>query len=298
MRARAVLVLAAVATGSAGQTPFRVQTELVRIDVLVERNGRPVAGLVASDFVIEDNGIRQRVQLLPAAEAVAVSTVLDVSGSMTPAMMTNAEAGVRAVMAALGDRDRHALYAFAGDVRRIALPAALTSPSPGSLARAIRETSGPRTSLCDALFAAIVHSDVEAGPKMLTVLTDGRNNTSWLGARSVIDAANRHETVIYPVAVGAVSSGHPIDVPPMLGNDALRLLQTLAERTGGRVIHGDWSRDLDPVFASLIREYRQRYILSFVPERVDRGDGWHRLAVRLRNRAGKVHARSGYWSRE
>ncbi len=296
MRARTLLALAAMAAGSAGQTPFRVQTELVRIDVLVERNGRPVAGLAASDFVVEDNGVGQRVRLLPAAEAVTVSTVLDVSGSMTPAMMTNAEAGVRAVMAALGDRDRHALFAFAGDVRRIALPASPDSPSAGSLARALRETSGPRTSLCDALFAAIVQGDVEAGPKMLTVLTDGRDNTSWLGARSVIDAANRHETVIYPVAVGG-SSGHPIDVPPMLGNDALRLLQTVAERTGGRVIHGDWSRDLGPVFASLIREYRQRYILSFVPERVARGDGWHRLTVRLRSRAGKVHARSGYWSR-
>jgi len=50
------------------------------------------------------------------------------------------------------------------------------------------------------------------------------------------------------------------------------------------------------VFDSLIREYRQRYILSFTPERVGRADGWHRLQVRLRNRPGKVHARSGYWS--
>ena len=26
-------------------------------------------------------------------------------------------------------------------------------------------------------------------------------------------------------------------------------------------------------------------------------DGWHRLEVKLRNRPGRVHARSGYWSR-
>ena len=297
MRTCILLLLAAMAGHAAGQTTFKVRTELVRIDVLVERDGRPVADLAATDFIVEDNGVAQKVDLLPAAESVSVSTVLDVSGSMTPAKLENAAAGVRAVMAALRERDRHALYAFAGDVRRLAVAAPHDAPSAGSLARALRQASGPRTSLCDALFATILQGYVEAGPKLLIVLTDGRNNTSWLSARSVVDAAIRHETVIYPVAIGADSSTHPFDVPPMLGNDALRLLQVLAERTGGRVIHADWSRDLGPVFGSLIREYRQRYILSFVPEGVARGDGWHRLAVTLRNRAGKVHARSGYWSR-
>jgi VWFA-related protein len=297
MRACILVLLAAVVTHGAGQTTFRVQTELVRIDVLVERNGQPVADLVATDFIVEDNGVRQTVKLLPASETATVSTVLDVSGSMTAAKLNNAAAGVRAVTAALRDRDRHTLYAFAGDVGRIVLPGTHEAPPAGSLARVLRQTSGPRTSLCDALFAAIVAGDVQAGPKLLTVLTDGRNNTSWLSARSVIDTAVRHETVIYPVAVGADSSRHPANVPAMLANDALRLLQLLAERTGGRLIHADWSRDLGPVFGSLVREYRQRYILSFVPEGVDRGDGWHRLTVKLRNRPGRVHARSGYWSR-
>lgn len=292
-----LLLLAATAANGADQTTFRVQTELVRIDVLVERNGRPVAGLAAADFIVEDNGVVQRVNLLPTAETVTVSTVLDVSGSMTPTKLANAEAGVRAVMAALHDRDRHALYAFAGDVRRVELPAHDDSRAAGSLALVLRQSGGQHTSLFDALVASILHGDVVTGPKLLTVLTDGRDNTSWLDARSVIDAATRHETVIYPVAIGAESAAARFDVPPMLGNDALRLLQVLADRTGGRVIHADWSRDLGPVFSSLIREYRQRYILSFTPEGVAKGDGWHRLAVKLRNRAGKVHARSGYWSR-
>ena len=80
-------------------------------------------------------------------------------------------------------------------------------------------------------------------------------------------------------------------------DDGLRLLQVLADRTGGRMIHDDWARDLGAVFESIVREYRQRYILSFTPERVAKGDGWYGLEVRLRRRAGKVYARSGYWSR-
>jgi hypothetical protein len=86
-------------------------------------------------------------------------------------------------------------------------------------------------------------------------------------------------------------------LPPIVTSDGLPVLQVIAERTGGRVMRGDWSRDLGPVFESLIREFRQRYILAFTPERVGTGDGWHTLGVKLRRRSGRVHARSGYWSR-
>jgi VWFA-related protein len=292
-----LIVLAAGAVPHLQQSTIKVQTELVRIDVLVEQNGAPVAGLTAADFVVEDNGIAQRVSVLRETEDVTVSTILDVSGSMTPQKLNNAGAGIRAVLAALTKSDRHALYAFAGDVRRIASPQGGDVLTADAITRARRETSTSHTSLFDALFAAIVQNDVASGPKMAAVLTDGRNNTSWLSAQSAIDAAIRHETVIYPVAVGEDSSAAAFGVPPLAADDGLRLLQVIADRTGGRVIHADWSKDLSPVFDALIREFRQRYILAFTPERVPTHDGWHTLEVKLRKRSGRVHARSGYWSR-
>ena len=291
------LILLVIVAPPRGQQPvFKVQTELVRIDVLVERNGKPVTGLTADDFTVEDNGVQQRVSLLPAVEGVTISTILDVSGSMTAQMIGNATAGIQALVASLGGADRHELYAFAGDVRRIVMPPTRDALIAQPIARALRETAGTHTALCDALVAAIVQSTAP-GPKLAAVLSDGRNNISWLSAQAVIDAAIRHETVIYPVAISQDARSYPIELPPIAGDDGLRLLQILANRTGGRVIHTEWSRDLAPVFGSLIDEYRQRYILSFTPERVGRGDGWHRLEVKLRNRAGRVHARTGYWSR-
>lgn len=291
------LVLLVISALPRGQQPvFKVQTELVRIDVLVEQNGKPVAGLTADDFTVEDNGVRQRVRLLPAADGVSISTILDVSGSMTPQMISNATAGIQAIVASIRAADRHELYAFASEVRRILMPPTRDELTAEPIARALRETGGPHTALCDALMAAIVRSSVP-GPKLAAVLSDGRNNASWLSAQAVVDAAIRHETVIYPVAISQDARSYPIELPPIAGDDGLRLLQILADRTGGRVIHTKWSRDLAPVFGSLIHEYRQRYILSFMPERVGRGDGWHRLEIRLRNRAGRVHARTGYWSR-
>lgn len=295
MRALILVLLAAVAPATQ-QLTFKVKTELVRMDVLVLRNGQPVAGLTANDFTVEDNGVRQRVSLVRDTKGATISTILDVSGSMTPAKLGNAAAGIRALTAALNGRDRHELYVFAGDVRRSTSLQSPDSVPVDSIARALREVGGAHTSLFDALFAAVIQSDVEPGPKVAVILTDGRNNTSWVSAQSAIDAAIRHETVVYPIAVGHHPAQHPVELPPMAGDDGLRLLQVIADRTGGRIIHADWSRDLGPVFDSLIREYRQRYILSFTPEGVARGDGWHRVDVRVRNRLGKVHARTGYWS--
>lgn len=297
MRRALLVLLAAIATGAAQRPTFTVNTDLVRVDVLVERNGTPLSGLGADDFVVEDNGVRQRVRLLSDAGAVSVTTVLDVSGSMTPAKLANAGAGVRALMAALDDRDRHLLFGFAGETWRVVLPAASDAVPADSIARALRGPRVAHTSLFDALFASIVLSDAGPGPKLLAVLTDGRNNTSWLSAQAVIDAANRHDTVIYAISVSQDLPRRGSALPPIAEDDGYRLLEVLAHRTGGRVVSAGWNRDLGPVFASLIREYRQRYILSFVSEGVPRGDGWHRIEVRLRNRSGKVHARSGYWSR-
>ena len=83
---------------------------------------------------------------------------------------------------------------------------------------------------------------------------------------------------------------------PVAADAGLRLAQILADRTGGRVVHADWTRDLGPAFTTLLDAYRQRYILSFTPEGVPRDGRWHPISVKLRQRAGRVHARDGYWS--
>lgn len=297
MRLGLLVILVAIAGRLPQQPIFRARTELVRIDVLVERNGRPIVNLDASDFIVEDNGVRQHVTLMPVAGAVTVSTVLDVSGSMTAEKLDHAAAAIRLLTTALHDRDRHVLFAFASNVRQILAPVPRDSVSTGLIASAIRDASGSHTSLCDALYAAIMQGELESGPKMVMVVTDGRNNTSWLSAQAVIDAAIRHESIVYPIAVRQDARQYPADVPPMAGDDGLRLLEIFAARTGGRVVNAEWSRDLGSVLGSIIGEYRQRYILTFVPEGVGTQDGWHRLNVKLLKRSGTVHARSGYWSR-
>ena len=289
------MVLSIAVSGMAAQQPtFRARTELVRIDALVTDDGAPVTGLTASDFEVRDNGIRQRVTAAGTVEAVQLGVVLDVSGSMTGNRLEIARAATSNLLDQLTRGDRFAIVAFADQIARVTKPGASVADATTAL-DTIRAGGG--TALVDGLYAGILQSDQGPGPKLLVLMTDGRNNSSWLSGTAVIDTARRHETVIYPVAVAAGRVGTTVVTP--LGrsdNDHLALLQVIAEQTGGRQIDAQWNDTLGAVFQQILREYRQRYIVTFTPEGVGTGDGWHTLAVKVKRRGATVRARSQYWA--
>ena len=296
MRVLAAALVLGVASPAAQEVRFRARTEMVRIDALVEDGGRPVAGLRAEDFLVEDAGVEQKIELVTATDALFLSTVVDVSGSITEAQLQSAAAAITGLGAALHERDRHSVYAFSGATRQIDSPRQRSSGSLDDVARALRSSGGSHTALFDALYLAIIRGDDGDGPKLVVVVTDGQNNISWMDAESVISAALRHDTVVYVVAMRSATPQYAVDVPPAAAEAGLQLVQFIARRTGGRVLAADWSEKLGRAIQRILDEYRQRYILSFTPTGVSE-DAWHPLTVRLRHRHGRVLAREGYWRR-
>jgi VWFA-related protein len=280
------------AVPAADQPVFRAVTELVRIDALVVEGNRPVAGLTADDFEVRDNGVPQRVASVTMTDRVQVGLVLDASGSMTAERMRLARAAVERVVGQLESDDEYELFAFNDQV---ALIGTSREPPDEVMARLAALRTGGSTALVDAAYAATLHLAASPGPKLLLLVTDGRNNNSFLQVKDAIDAARRHETVIYPVAV-------EIDRTWMRGtyeqfkNDAVGLLRLLAEASGGQTIEARWDERLAEAVAGILAEYRQRYILTFSPEGVGRDDGWHRIEVKVRGRRATVRARTQYWA--
>jgi VWFA-related protein len=310
-----VVSLLAPALVAAQQPSFRARTELVRLDVLVTDDGMPVADLTAADFEVKDNGVAQRVTAVGAIEAVQLAVVLDTSGSMTGDRLDLARAATTELLHELTPRDSVAVLAFGSQTGRIA---ARGTSVHAALAALGRLTAAGSTSLVDGLYAGILEAGHEPGPKLVLMMTDGRNNSSWLKGADVIDIARRHGAVVYPVAVGLIDGmkdtarprgGNPLPVPMSADrawraevnpsfrtNDSLALLRVIADETGGRPIQADWNRELGSVFRRILDEYRQRYILSFTPEGVGTREGWHTLDVRVKRRGATVRSRTRYWS--
>jgi len=76
------LVIAATASRPP-QVTFRASVDLVRVDLLVVRDGRPVVGLTRDDFEVQDNGVGQEIDQVSFEEVpIDVVLVFDASRSV------------------------------------------------------------------------------------------------------------------------------------------------------------------------------------------------------------------------
>ena len=114
----------------------------------------------------------------------------------------------------------------------------------------------------------------------------------------------RTDVVVYPVGAGlpasmshaarhARTSSIPTWIAPTAG-DTVRLLQVLADASGGEFLRVRRDARLADTFAAILAQYRQRYLLSFTPTGVG-SRGWHRLEVRLRTARGPSWRAKGTW---
>jgi VWFA-related protein len=259
------------------QPVFSSRAEIVRVDVLVVRDGKPVRGLGDADFEIKDNGVLQQVELLSADELpLNVVLALDHSDSLTGAGLRDLQNAGRALIDGLTDRDGAALVTFGSAVTAAS---ELTRDRESVRTALARPASGGLTALIDGCFAGLMLGASEVGRSLLLVFSDGLDTASWLTADAVIGSARRADVVTYGVVAG--------DKPRQ------SFLRDLTEATGGDVIEVGGTRDVGATFLRLLNEYRQRYLLTYTPTGVAR-TGWHQIDVRVKQRNVTVRARPGY----
>jgi VWFA-related protein len=128
----------------------------------------------------------------------------------------------------------------------------------------------------DGLYVALKLAEGQPRPGVVVLLTDGIDTISWLSEDEALRVAREHNAVVHVVALAGRTP----------------FLRELADATGGRLFTAEW-KDLTNTFEQVLAEMRQAYRLAYEPSGVP-SDGWHRLHVRLKGRAGEVRARRGY----
>lgn len=283
---------------SAHSPQFKSHVAGVRVDALVTDGRRPVAGLTARDFELRDNGVTQTItdvdyETLP----LNIISVLDVSSSVAGAPLGHLKKSYLAVIDALAGDDRAALISFANQIE---LHSGLTGDRTRLRALADRVQPGGATSVFDATFAALALREADQGRTLVLLLSDGQDTSSWLTARKVVQAARRTDVVLYPVTMRVsgprlTEDGRSIKMPQG-PTPSERWLDALAEETGGRVVYASDEAALARTFLDVLKEFRQRYVLSYSPSGVSSA-GWHTIGVKLRGKSGDVRARRGYFAK-
>jgi VWFA-related protein len=77
-------------------------------------------------------------------------------------------------------------------------------------------------------------------------------------------------------------------------SDLRQRLTSYARASGGRAFFAQTSTELDGVFAEIVDELANQYMLSYIPPSVRRDGSWHAIKVQVKNPKYKVRAREGY----
>jgi VWFA-related protein len=316
-----LLVATLTARAQTPQTPpvFRSSADVVSVDVSVRNGTRVVTGLQAKDFDVSDNGVRQDLGEVSYGKLpIDVTIALDVSYSVTGALLDRLRRAVVQLTADLGRDDRLKLMTFNMRVSRVV---DFTSDA-SAVERAIQATSaGGGTSILDTLSVALVSADHPDRRQLVVLFTDGGDSLSATEPQTLLDVGRRTNatmTAVLPAAlfgqtvllvgdnVGPGRAGQPMgsvarDLPVVTKPSPVlqqlgQLYTKLAADTGGLVIQlASPNEDLTATFRRALDEFRSSYVLYFTPRGVDRG-GFHTLQVAVPQDSGvTVRARRGYW---
>ena len=296
----AVTMSAAMPAGAVAQQEpprptFRAGADVVAVDASVWRDKRPVTGLKPGDFELLDNGVPQQIsdvsyERLP----IDVTVVLDVSASVTGAVLDQLRQAVRQLKADLGPRDRLKLVAFNMQMRRLAnfeAPAAATDTAFASL-------SGQGSSaIFDSVAVQLASPAVEGRRHLIVLFTDGEDSSSISDPDVLFDVARRTTATVDIVLASTAperSSATPFARAP--GRPPVtvgRMYDQLARETGGRVVTTAAGESLASTFRRTLADFRSSYVLYFTPTGVA-PSGEHSIDVRVKQDGTEVRARRGY----
>jgi VWFA-related protein len=304
--------LRAVATDDTGNRatalletpPLRIgQRESVAlVDLFVnafDEKGRSVADLRQEDFRIFEDGQPQVMTHFTAArQPLSVALLLDASNSMgTGERMEIARTAAIDFVKKMDPEDRLLVMSFNDDVREIQ---ALTRDRK-LLEKAIESiTPQGGTALYDALVDGASRLREFEGRKALVLLSDGRDQALKENApgslhlyEEALDAVIRGEVVVYAIGLGARLQ----DETDLSQRWTIReILQTLAEKTGGRFYNPDRAGKLSGVYGQISEDLSRQYSLAYSPKNEARDGRWRTVRVEASRPGVRIVTRPGYFA--
>jgi VWFA-related protein len=304
----------------------RTETSLVQLNVgVVDPRGRAVTSLSRNDFTVYEDGVKQQIlHFEPTDAPFSLVLLLDTSGSTINFRQQFKSAAWR-FLDALSPEDRIAVVQFNAKVK--GLSGFSTDRKKTAYAIEIADGGG-ETHFYDALKYALNELDKEGKQrrKAIVVMTDGldtlqRNLDRPVLARaqtdaeaiaaidakassalnSILTAADRQGVSIFPLALPSGDPKRlPLPDPVITGiySAARTRLQTLADRTGGRLNEIRQLSQMAQLYAEVAAELRTLYTVAYQPsgDRARNGK-WHEIKIEVTQPELIVRTRPGYFAR-
>lgn len=150
---------------------------------------------------------------------------------------------------------------------------------------------GGGTALYSAIYRACKEKFLKDRPdhpirKAIVIVSDGEDNQSDVSRAQAIEMAQRAEVIIYAISTD--------DSGLVLRGD--RVLEQMAEATGGRAFFPFKMKDVTHSFAAIEDELRSQYVVSYKPADFDTDGRYRSIEISSLKKDLQVRARKGYFA--
>lgn len=150
---------------------------------------------------------------------------------------------------------------------------------------------GGGTALYDAIYQACKEKFLKDRPerpvrKAIIVVSDGEDNQSDVTRAQAVEMAQRAEVIIYAISTD--------DSGLVLRGD--KVLQQLADATGGRAFFPFKMKDITRSFDAIEDELRSQYVVSYKPADFDADGRYRSIEISSLKKDLQVRARKGYFA--
>jgi Ca-activated chloride channel family protein len=150
---------------------------------------------------------------------------------------------------------------------------------------------GGGTAIYDAVYKACKEKFLKDRPdhpvrKAIVIVSDGEDNQSEMSKAQAIEMAQRSEVIIYAISTddsGLVMRGD-------------KVLEQLAEATGGRAFFPFKMKDITHSYAAIEDELRSQYVVSYKPANFDADGRYRSIEISSLKKDLQVRARKGYFA--
>ena len=276
-----------------GASLFRTTVNEVSLIFTVnDRHGHYIPNLNQSDFALLDdqkapakvNSFHQQINL-----PLRVGIVIDASSSIRSRFKFEQQSATEFLLQVLRAKNDRA-FVMGFDVA----PTVTTNwtNDQDALETGINKLSpGGGTALFDAVYVACRDKLMtERGPepfrKAMILISDGNDNVSRVYLPEAIKECERAETIIYAISTNWTPSRGEGD----------KVLQELAEQTGGEVFFPPSVEDMATSFKDIEEELRSQYALVYTPADFKTDGSFRTIYLYCYDRRYQVRARKGYFA--
>ncbi len=275
---------------------LRVDVPLVLIPVHVTTPlGATVTNLSGENFHLFEDGVEQRIIHFGSEDApLSIGVLFDASGSMRNKIRKSTEAAAAFFKTANAD-DEFFLIEF-NERPKLAVP--FTRDSDAICKHISRTHAWGRTSLLDAVHLALIQmKDARNLRKAIVIVSDGGDNRSRYTESEIMAAMREADVQVY--AMGIFDSENAPKRTPEERNGP-RMLDELAQETGGRHFPVRNLNDLPAVCERIGNELRNQYLLGYSPANAAEDGSYRHVKVTVASpeRPEKLRARhrQGYYA--